>query len=158
MRIAHWARDGINANAGSMKPLCAARLAAAAMLAAMTLAGCGSVPEKGAVSVTYYHRTVRCPACETIEAWAKTAVAPDVEAGRVTWRTVNLDEPANGHFVDQYSLSAQSVVFSEVKAGKEVRWKNIEKVWDLLDDEAAFHSYVKGELETFLAGPREAKL
>ena len=116
-----------------------------------SMLGCGRAPEPARTDVVYFHRTIRCPACLTIEDWAKSAVTPDVETGRVAWQVLNLDEPANAPFEDRYGLTAQSVVVREIKGGKETRWKNLDKVWDLLDDEAMFKKYVQDEVYAFMA-------
>lgn len=109
--------------------------------------------------VYYFHRTFRCPSCETIEALSKAVVEEDFQAelalNNLAWKAFNLDDKENQHFEDDYNLQAQSVVLSEVHDGKEVRWKNLGKVWDLLDDEAAFRDYIKQEVQVFLTGQQE---
>ena len=106
--------------------------------------------------VYYFHRTVRCPSCEKIEALAQKAVedgfAGELADGRMQWRTINIDEPHNKHFEDDYRLQAQSVVLSQMHGGKETRWKNLEKVWDLLDDDAGFVRYVQDEIRAYIQG------
>jgi hypothetical protein len=109
--------------------------------------------------VYYFHRTVRCPSCETIEALTQAVVEEDfvveLTTSNMMWKTFNLDNKENRHFEDDYKLQAQSVVLSEVRDGKEVRWKNLQKVWDLLGDEAAFRRYIKQEVQAFLTGQQE---
>jgi hypothetical protein len=63
---------------------------------------------------------------------------------------VNLDEPENAHFAKDYSLHTKSVIVSELKGGREIRWKNLEKVWPLLGDQPAFEQYVEKEVRAFL--------
>jgi hypothetical protein len=109
--------------------------------------------EPSTIDVYYFHRTERCPSCITIEALAKQAVdeafAGELAAGRTTWRSINIDEPENRHFEDEYRLQVQSVIVSESRAGKQVRWKNLEKVWDLLGDDQAFIRYVQDEIRAY---------
>lgn len=113
-------------------------------------------PEASTLNVYYFHRTVRCPSCEKIEALAQKAVeegfVDELADGRMKWITVNIDEEQNKHFEDHYQLEAQSVVVSETRAGKETRWKNLKKVWDLLDDDAVFVRYVQDEIRAFIRG------
>lgn len=112
------------------------------------------------VHVYYFHRTLRCPSCERIEAWTKTTLENtfpvELESGKVVWRSVNVDEPEFAHFDDDYKLSTQSVVLSEWKNGREARWKNIEEVWDLLDDQSGFQQYVEAEVRGFLSADSSA--
>lgn len=106
------------------------------------------------VFVTYFHTTARCASCLKIEdltnATMTTRFAGPIAEKRIVWRSLNLDEPANNHFVKDYSLYTKSVVVSEVKEGREVRWKNLDQVWQLLGDPAGFQGYVEREVQAFL--------
>ena len=108
------------------------------------------------VVVFYFHRTARCPSCLQIEVWAKQAVetgfAAEMAAGRVAWQAVNVDEPANDRFVQDYALTTQSLVFVRVKDGQRGEWKQLESVWELLGDYQEFVGYVQTELSQFLGG------
>ena len=106
------------------------------------------------IVVTYFHATARCVSCLKIEdltnAAMTTRFAGPIAEKRVVWRVVNIDEPENAHFVKDYGLYTKSVVVSEVKAGREVRWKNLDQVWKLLGDPEAFQGYVEREVQAFL--------
>jgi len=106
------------------------------------------------VFVTYFHTTARCMSCLKIEdltnATMSTRLAGPIAEKRVVWRSVNVDEPENNHFVKDYGLFTKSVVVSEVKDGREVRWKNLDQVWQLLRDPEAFQGYVEREVKAFL--------
>ena len=122
-----------------------------------SLAGPGPASPVGAhVLAIYFHRTARCVTCRKIEAVAKRTVetdfAPAVGDGRLAWRLINLDAPGNERYADNFELSAQSVVLVEMKDGRQGRWKNLEKVWDHTDDEAALAGYIRTEIEAFLKG------
>ena len=118
--------------------------------------GATQAQETPTINVYYFHRTIRCPACEMIEALAQKAVeegfADELAAGRIEWRIINLDEPENKHFEEDYRLPMQSVIVSEVRGGKEVRWKNLDKVWDLLNDDTGFVRYVQDEIRAYGQG------
>src|SRR5512139_2969587 len=74
------------------------------------------------IRVYYFHGTTRCATCKTIEAYAHetvaSAFAPDLKAGSLEWRTVNVDESANRHFVRDYQLYTRSVVIVDAKDPK----------------------------------------
>lgn len=133
--------------------------------AAWIAAGCSQstpappAPEAGTpaspvVQVYYFHRNIRCPSCIKLEALAHQAIeagfAGELAAGTMAWQAVNIDEEQNKHFEQDYALQAQSVVLSAVKEGKEVRWKNLDRVWDLLEDDPAFIQYVQEETHAFM--------
>ena len=110
-------------------------------------------PPDGVV-VTYFHRNKRCDTCTRIETYAREAVqaafAADLDDGRVTFRTVNLDTPGSEHYVDQYQLFANAVVLAEFRGGIQARWKNLAEVWDRTGDRADFVGYVQRELADFM--------
>ena len=70
--------------------------------------------------------------------------------GSLVWKSLNTDDPWNNHFVKDYELFTKSVVVSEVVNGKEVRWKRLDKVWDLLDDQKEFTKYIEDEVRGYL--------
>ncbi len=106
------------------------------------------------IVVTYFRATARCTSCLKIEdltnATMTTRFAGPIAEKRVVWRVLNVDEPENNHFVKDYGLFTKSVVVSEVKDGREVRWKNLDQVWQLLRDPEAFQGYVEREVNAFL--------
>ena len=101
------------------------------------------------VCVQYFHRTVRCPSCLDMESFAAAAVsrfAADQEAGRLAWQTINIDEPANRHFQQDYALEFNSLVLSRRTGGREVAWTNLPDVWALVGDKTNFVAYVEMEI------------
>jgi hypothetical protein len=107
---------------------------------------------------TYYHGNTRCPTCVKIETFSKecfeTRFAKEIQQGKLKFRIVNYEEKGNEHFWKDYSLKAQSLIVSEVKGGKELRWVNLEKVWDLTHDKGLFFKYVEGETRGFIKGSK----
>lgn len=108
------------------------------------------------IRVYYFHRTLRCHTCLTIESLARAAVhehfSDGLAAGRITWQAVNIELPGNEHFERDFELQTQSLVLTEFMQGDCVRWKNLSEVWNLVKDEAAFASYVRNELAEFCGG------
>ena len=106
--------------------------------------------------VAYYFMTnVRCPSCMKIEQYTSETLQRDfvdqLDAGSLEWRVVNTDEPENAHFVDDYQLHTKSVVVVELEDGQEKRWKNLDKVWELLGNRDTFQDYVAEELNAFIS-------
>jgi hypothetical protein len=105
--------------------------------------------------VYYFHTTTRCVSCLKIENLTQFTLESDFPSelteGVIEWRPVNLDTPGNGHFAKEYSLYTKSVILSEVRDGRETRWRNLEKVWHLLPDPEGFRRYVEEEVRTFRA-------
>lgn len=105
--------------------------------------------------VYYFHGNMRCPTCNTLEAYSKDAVetlfADELNSGRVEFQVVNYDESWNEHFLTDYDLSFQSLVLVEMKDGKETDHKNLEKIWDLVGDKQAYMEYVDNEIDLYLS-------
>jgi hypothetical protein len=97
----------------------------------------------------YFHTATRCPTCRAIESKARDAVAPQVNAGAVEWRVVNYEETAHRHFAAEFKLLCPSVVLVQTRDNEVVRWKNLERVWELNDDRTAFLEYMRAELAAF---------
>ena len=104
----------------------------------------------------YFHGDVRCSSCRKIEAWSAQAIdrafEDELQAGRLAWRPTNIDRAENEHFVRDYELVTRSLVLVEFESGRQVRWKNLGQVWELLGDEVRFSQYVQREVRAFLDG------
>ena len=103
----------------------------------------------------YFHTTRRCPSCKKIEAYSDEAIrvgyADQLKAGQLEWRVINTDEPGNEHYVDYYQLYTKSLVLSHVDNGTQTKWKNLDKVWELLGDKDGFVIYVQDDIKAFSA-------
>lgn len=108
------------------------------------------VPEKAHVIAYYFHGNFRCATCRRIEAYARETVESGfgdaLKNGKLVWRVVNVEDPGNGHFVQDYQLRTRSVVLVLMKDGKQENWQNLDRVWELVRDKEAFVGYVKQEL------------
>ena len=108
------------------------------------------------IVVYYFYTTRRCMSCKKIEAFTaeavKTTFAKELANGSIQWKTFNVDEPQHKHYLKDYELFTKSVIVSEIKGGKETRWKNLEDVWELLGDPGKFQQYVVKEIEAYRGG------
>ena len=114
------------------------------------------VKESRKLIVYYFHNSYRCPSCRKIEAFTAEAVNANFEkelkAGRMEYSVVNVDEKGNEHFTQDYQLYTKSVVIADTKNGKDTRWKNLPKVWELLSNKEKFQSYIRDEIKNYLKG------
>ncbi len=116
-----------------------------------------SVPTKEhTLTVYYFHTTFRCPTCRKIESLTASAVqkffSAELASKKMTWKPVNIEVPENRHFADDFKLFTKSVVIVDSKNGKTVRWKNLDRIWELVRDESAFTGYIKNEIAGYLRG------
>ena len=108
------------------------------------------------VMAYYFHRTLRCHTCLTIEELSKQAVengyAGELAGGFVEWRSINIEEGSNAHFVEDFDLTAPSLVLVRLEDGRQTNWKKLEAVWQHVADPGVFDQYDRSELEAFLYG------
>ena len=104
----------------------------------------------------YFHGNRRCASCIKIEAYSREAIdsgfAEELKAGKLEWLVINTDEPENEHFIKDYQLYTKSLVLSNIENGKQTKWKNLDKVWELLRNKEGFLQYVQTETRAFLEG------
>ena len=114
-------------------------------------------PRNGVV-VYYFHGNARCRRCRLMEAYAgealKNGFPKELKSGKLVWRRVNTDREENRHFITDYELVTKSLVLSEVRKGKEKRWKNLKEIWQLVGDKASYIKFVQDETRAYLKGKK----
>jgi hypothetical protein len=104
--------------------------------------------------VYYFHGTYRCFSCRTIEQYSREAIEENfpyqLETKKLFFKAVNVDLPENQHFIQDYQLYTRSLIVAEFKNGKQVAWKNLDKVWYYLNDRDKFLEYVQSEIQKSL--------
>jgi len=102
----------------------------------------------------YFHGNFRCPACYRIEQYSREAIESnfkeELKSGKLVFKVINVEKRGNQHFIKDYQLYTKSLVISLVKDGKEIKYKNLTKVWEYLRNKQKFYNYVKDEIEKFL--------
>ncbi len=102
----------------------------------------------------YFHTTQRCVTCRKIEALSREAVqnsfAHELKNGTLSFQTINVDQPQNRHFVQDFKLYTKSLVITKVAGDKTERFRNLPKVWELVYSPADFTQYVKIEISSFM--------
>ncbi|MBA7591609.1 hypothetical protein ES708_33769 [subsurface metagenome] len=110
-------------------------------------------PDANVDMVYYFMTTQRCASCMKIDTFTREAVqehySEKLDNDTLMMQMVNLDEPENIHFIQDYQLFTKSVVLVRYRDGKQLAWKNLDQVWSLLGDQAAFSSYIVSEIDSF---------
>lgn len=99
--------------------------------------GTEEMSQKG-TTVYYFYGNHRCATCNRMEGLTKKAI----QDKGVAYKAVNLDEPANEHFVKDFQLDSRVVVIQ-----RDGTYKKMDKVWDLVGDEDAFIAYIQSGLK-----------
>jgi hypothetical protein len=108
------------------------------------------------IVVYYFHRTMRCATCIKLEEYSgeaiKSGFTEQLKNGQMEWRVVNIEDGGNEHFENDYKLYSQSLILVEIRNGKQQRWKNLEKIWELVGMKEAYLHYVQEEVKSYLEG------
>ena len=112
------------------------------------------VPRSDRVVVYYFHHTLRCETCLRFEAYTGEALCsafPDeLSDGELEWNVVNLDEPGNGHFVDDFFITENSVIVVAFRGGTQQEWANLDAIWGCVGDKPTFLSFIRNEVKARL--------
>ena len=107
------------------------------------------------VIVYYFHNLVRCQTCLAMEAEAATVVRDDypdeLESGVVAWRVLCIQNPENEPLVRKYGLDGPALILSEWADGKERRWRDLDRIWELIDTPDAYRKYVRSAIASRLS-------
>jgi hypothetical protein len=129
----------------------------AAALAALTIFGARAFAEEASgprVIAYYFHGSFRCPTCAAMEKYSREAVETNFKdklaSGELEFKAVNVEGRGNEHFMIDYKLYTKSLILSLVKDGREVKSKNLDKIWQLAGNRQKFTDYVSAEINEFM--------
>jgi len=129
----------------------AAKAAASESFVSDTAASVASVEK---VIAYYFYTTQRCPSCKKIESFTAEAIdsgfGAELKSNLLEFHPLNIDEDSNKHFIKDYQLYTKSVVVSRQAGDKQVEWKNLTKIWELLNDKEDFKKYIHDEIIAYL--------
>lgn len=104
----------------------------------------------------YFLGRVRCASCRRIEEVSRRTIEGafprELADGRLRFLVVNVDQPDNRHFIEEFRLESSSLVLVEMRDGKPAGWKNLPEVWTLVDDPPKLEAHVRGEVASILKG------
>lgn len=102
----------------------------------------------------YFHGMFRCPTCSKMEKYSKEAIETNFKdalaSGKLEFKVVNVEERGNEHFAQEYQLYTKSLILSLVKDGKEIKSKNLDKIWEYVRNKQRFIDYVTEEVRNLL--------
>lgn len=106
------------------------------------------------VMVYYLHLTSRCEDCLRIEQWTgntlRTEFAPQMVADSLRWRPLDVDQPANLIFAENYQMTRSSVILALFRDGRRQEWIELPDVWQRLEDSTEFSEYISDEVSGML--------
>ncbi len=109
----------------------------------------------GAQVIAYYfHGDMRCRTCHKLEQYSKEAIETnfkdELKSGKLEFKVINVEEKGNQHYGKDYQLYTKSLILSVVKEGKEIKWENMDKIWECVGNKQRFIDYVKNGVADLL--------
>ncbi len=108
------------------------------------------------VIVYYFHGTMRCSTCRKLEQYAKEAIETNFKdalvSGKLEFKVVNIEDKGNEHYGNDYQLYTKSLILSLVKDSKQIKWINLDKIWEYVGNKERFVDYVKSGVADLLKG------
>lgn len=104
--------------------------------------------------VYYFHTRYRCMTCRKIENLSQSIVEFEfsdlIDRGELSYEPINVAEKENKHFIEDYQLQTKSLILSRIVDGEEIGWKNLEKVWVLVEKPEKFQEYIVSEIKEIM--------
>lgn len=104
----------------------------------------------------YFSQGKDCSTCDKIEAYAleelDTHFSSQLEDETLVWQKVDTDQPEYEHFNTDFNLYTKSIVLVQYQDGAQVKWENLEEVWDLVYEKPAYLDYIKTRTSEFMSG------
>jgi hypothetical protein len=108
----------------------------------------------GKVIAYYFHGTSRCPTCHKLEQYSKEAIEANFKdalaSGKLEFKVINIENKGNEHYASDYQLYTKSLILSLITDGKQIKWKNLDKIWEYVGNKQKFFEYVTSEINNFL--------
>jgi len=105
------------------------------------------------VEVVYFHRAQRCSGCiyagDTTKYTVETYFAEELAEGKLVFKMLNLQDPANAAIVEKYGAYTSSLFINDIRESID-HIEEVTDIWFLLHNDEQFVNLVKGELEKHL--------
>ncbi len=108
------------------------------------------------VVIYQFHRRFRCEECYKLEnaigETLKTHFPDKLAEGKLVFNVIDLDAEGNGHYEKDYDFFYNTVIVVDVRADKEIQFKNLEKVWQLANEREVLNEFIRSEVDAYLKG------
>jgi hypothetical protein len=132
----------------------AVALSAAAFVSASLAADPPPDPPADRVVAIYFHRTQRCPTCQTMGGYAEEAVkqgfAEQVENGSVAFHYIDFQDEKNAALTKCYQIDGPALILVKVVDNKVEEYKELHEIWVKVRKKPEFLAYVRENVKAYL--------
>jgi hypothetical protein len=106
------------------------------------------------VVAMYFHRTERCPTCQTMGSYAEEAVrqgfAERIRKGNVEFHFIDFQDQKNAALTKGYQVSGPALIVAKIADNKVSDYRDLEDIWLKVRDKPEFIKYVRSNVEQYL--------
>ena len=122
----------------------------------VTASGAPISGEVGKIEIYHFHGTNQCYSCVTMgdmaEETVNTYFANELKSGKIVFGHINAELPENYNLAKKYGVTGSSLwIGTYFKDGTFKKEENV-NVWYKINNKEDYMSYLKGVIETKLAG------
>ncbi|MGB9851652.1 MAG: nitrophenyl compound nitroreductase subunit ArsF family protein [Candidatus Kapaibacteriota bacterium] len=114
----------------------------------------GEEIKKTKIEVLYFHATIRCEACLMIEKFTKETIEQvfqdEIKTGNLQFVSLDFMQDENIKYVEEFAIETQTLIVRLSEDNRTIRWKNLDKIWNYLNDYSKFRQYIIDEIKEFL--------
>jgi len=108
------------------------------------------------IDIVYFHATIRCQTCLTIEKYiwksVESSFEKDLKDSSLTLTSQDFLQPENEQYQEKYKFDTQTLIISKKVNGFETKWKNLDMIWDYVNDFKKFKKYIIKEIKNLRRG------
>lgn len=101
--------------------------------------------------VVYFYRNPGCATCQKMSRMVfdtlKRDFSPEIQTRKIVLRYLNLEDPKHARLVKTLNISSPSLFVVQVKAGKDVRILQLNRIWSLSGDAVRFQDYISRKIK-----------
>jgi len=117
--------------------------------------GCMGQMTDDQVVIYYFTRKFHCQSCETVERTLLETVqghyAEPFSDGRLAMCVINVDDPVNHHFLDEFGIISNSIFLIHKEDGTVLQPRNLADVWKIAQDPDAISYFLENSLDEYMA-------
>jgi len=106
------------------------------------------------VIIYQFHRRFRCDSCYKLEVAINEALQThfpeEVKEGKVIFKVVDLDAEGSDPYEKKYDFFYNTVIVVDIENGEELRFKNLEEVWGLVEQKDVTIEFIRSHITDYL--------
>lgn len=109
---------------------------------------------KSFVKVYYFHGPIRCHTCLQIENEIKMTLNQkfdkELKNKKIEFDCIDYVSDTSNNYEKQYNLENQALIIAKFENGKQVKWKNLDKIWKFTGNYDRMSRYISSEIKEYL--------